>query len=296
MLVVTEGRISLRASAWVELHAWLAAAARTGEDIELEPAQRAYVRSLQDDDEDAVLGRTTRALSACNDDRCSSAAVAAEGFGTPYDRALPFFVARSWRARASVAWTGIEASLAALGAIGPPADALFGRAASDLGITWPDHPVVVDVVSEAPPVGRKGLLPVALATRGSCFMRASTTGRRGDDRLDQARVLDCLLVHALLATRGDGTPYAGALHEALVRDLGEREGERAWSLLVIHSVAAIVTGWEPKHRSVYRRSAEAVEPSMLEWLAKQWRGATSEPLDAFAARYAARWREPHTKD
>ncbi|MDF2696790.1 MAG: hypothetical protein K0S65_5173 [Labilithrix sp.] len=295
-LVVTEGRISLRASAWVELHAWLASAARTGEELEgeLEPARRTYARSLQDDDEDALLDRTTHALSSCANDRCSSAALAAEGFGHSYDRALPVFVARSWLSRASVAWTGIEASHAALGATGPAAEAIFARAASDLGMGWPDSPVIVDVVSEAPPLGRAALLPAALATRGSCFMRARTA-ERGDPQLDHARVLDCVLVHALHAPR-DEPPGAGALHAALVRELGSHDGERAWSLLVIHEVAAVVTGWEPKHRSVYRRSAEAVEPSMLEWLAKQWRGARSEPFDAFAPRYAARWREAHLKD
>jgi hypothetical protein len=297
-LVVTDGRISLQATAWVELHSWLAGAARNGDELapELEPTRRAYARSLQDDDEDLLLARTTRALSRCSDDRCANAAVAAEGFGRSYERALPFFVAQAWLSRAGPAWIGIEASHAALGAIGPAGDALCARAASDLGVTWPDHAVPVDVVSEAPPVGRAALVPVTLATRGRCFVPDRSSGNRPDERVDRARILDCVLVHALLAAQQEGRLHAGPIHAALVRDLGEHDGERAWSLLVIHSVAAIMTGWEPKHRSVYRRSAEAVERSMLEWLAAEWRGlrrdTRSSEDDPFTARYVARWREP----
>lgn len=294
-LMVREGRISLQVTAYVELHAWLATAARTGAEVDpaLETARLAYARSLRDDDDDVLLERTARALSACADDRCSSTAVASEGFGHAYDRALPHFVARTWADRASAAWVGLEASRAVLGAIGPAADAIFTRAASDLGLTWPDHPVPISVVSEAPPVGRAALAPVALSTRGRCFFRDRATGRGPDEGVDQARILDCLLVHALSAVQGEDAALAGPLHDTLVRELGPHDGERAWSLLIIHSAATIVTGWEPKHRSVHRRSAEAVELSMLEWLAKEWRGARAEPLDAFAARYAARWREVH---
>jgi len=293
-LVVTEGRVALKASAYVELHLWLAAAARTGAELpaELEPARRAYVRSLEDDDEDLLLARTTRALSECSDDRCSSTAVAPEGFGSSFDRALPSFVERAWLTRATTAWTALEAAHAVLGATGPAAEALFTRVAGDLGISWPDRAVPIDVVSEPPPLGRDALVPVALAARGRCFVRE----RRPDDlpaeRVGRARILDCILVHALLAMRGP--ELTGTLHRTLVDALGPHDGERAWSLLAIHTTAAVVSGWEPRHRSVYRRSAAAVEGPMLEWLAKEWRGATGgEAPEAFAARYAARWRESH---
>lgn len=294
-LSVTDGRVSLRATAYVELHAWLAAAARTGEDLgpALEPARRAYARSLRDDDDDAVLRRTTRALSVCSDDRCASAAVAGEGFGSAYDRALPPFVARTWLERATAAWIGLEATRGVLGELGPVADALFLRAASDLGVAWPEEPVAIAVVSEAPPVGTAALAPIALATRGRCFARAPSVARRPYARVDHARVLDCLLVHALVGLAGDERGRAGPLFDALALELGARDGERAWTLAVLHAVAAVVTGWEPAHRSVYRRSAEAVELPMLAWLAAEWRGAGAEPLAAFASRYAARWREVH---
>lgn len=241
---------------------------------ELEKARRAYVRSLADDDDDARLERTTRALSACSDDRCASAALRGEGFGRAFDRALPGFVAHAWLGRATEAWSAIEATRAALG---PSAEAIFVRAANDLQVKWPDQAVPVDIVSEAPPVGRTALIPVALGTRSRCFAR----GTRED--MQDARILDCVLVQALLATRN------GPLHETLVRELGEKEGERAWSLLAIHAVAALVTAWEPKHRSVYRRSAEVAEREALEWLAREW------PSADFASKYAEFWRTRPTK-
>jgi hypothetical protein len=286
-LTVTDARISLRASAFVELHLWLAAASKTDADVgpELDPAKRAYTRSLQDDDQDVLVERTTRALSACSDDRCASAALASEGFGRSYERALPAFIARSWLGRASSAWIGIEAAHGALEAVGPAVDVLLTRVASDLGTSWPDGGVTVDVVSEAPPVGRAALAPIAFAAHGRCFLRDP----QGDERANQARILDCLLVHALLAT----AEPRGTLHDAMVRELGDRDGERAWSLLVIHAVAAVVTGWTPKHRSVYRRSAEAAEQALLDWLAREWPKARIDGLPTFGARFAAQWREMH---
>ncbi len=292
---VTDGRVSLRATAYVELHTWLAAAARADEDVgpTLEPARRAYARALLDDDDDSILQQSTRALSVCSDDRCASAAVAPEGFGAAYQRALPAFVARAWLERATAAWVGLEATRAVLGELGPVAEAIFLRAASDLGAAWPERPITIAVVSETPSLGMIALAPVALATRGRCFARPPPAARRPYERVDHARVLDCLLVHALFALRGEEAGHAGPLFEALTHELGARVGERAWSLAVIHAVAAVVTGWEPAHRSVYRSSAEAVERRMLEWLAKEWRGDSAEPLFAFASRYAARWREVH---
>ncbi len=296
-LVVTDGRVSLRTSAYVELHLWLAAAARLGEEVpqELEPTRRAYARSLQDDDEDLLLERTTRALSACNDDRCSSTALAPEGFGRSFDHALPAFVERSWMPRASAAWSAIEAVHAVLGATGPAAEALFARTADDLGLTWPERAVTVHFVSDTPPVGRRALFPVALGARGSCFKRPRAADELPAERVGRARILDCVLAHALLAV--SDPEHDGGLHRDLVDALGPHDGERAWSLLVVHAVSAVVTGWEPRHRSVYRRSAEAVEAPMLEWLAKEWRtGATHDATDrrqTFAPRYAARWREAH---
>jgi|GEM_PF-1588934 len=293
-VVVTDGRVAFRTSAYLELHSWLAAAARMSEELpaELDPARRAYARSLQDDDEDLLLDRTTRALAACSDDRCSSTAVAPEGFGRAFDRALPAFVERAWMPRAAAAWTAIEAAHAVLGATGPAAEALFTRAASDLAVTWPDEAVPVDVVSETPPVGRQALVPLALAARGRCFTRPRVPGEPPAERVGRARLLDCVLVRALLALRA--AEHTGPLHRELVGALGPHAGDRAWSLLVIHAASAVVSGWEPRHRSVYRRSAEAVEGPTLEWLTKEWRGGTtSETPETFAARYAARWRETH---
>ncbi len=256
---------------------------------ELEAARAAYRRSFEDDDADDLLARTTRKLASCSDDRCAMKAVASESFGKQYARALPAFATTRWRDRATTAWIGIEIAHAALGT--PAAEALFERAAAELGLRWPDRPVPVDFVSEAPPLGRAAIVPAALATKSGCFVAARGSNRNEKDRvIADARVIDCVLVHALLAA-----PEAarGPLHDTLVRELGEREGSRAWSLVVVHGAAAVVTGWEPKHRSVHRRAAEAAEGTMLDWLAKEWRGASAEPIDAFATRYVARWREVH---
>jgi hypothetical protein len=279
-IVVTEGRVSLRTSPYIELHTWLAAAAKTDADIglELAPAKSAYVRSLANDDADELLERSLKALSTCSDDRCAMAAVAETGFGYAYARALPVFLAKHWLTRAEAAWAGIEASHAALGVA---AEAIFARAAGELGVAWPDRAIAIDVVSEAPPPARAALLPVGLATSGTCFARAA---KNADARLRDARVVDCLLVRALL-DEGASSP----LRATLVRELGPHDGARAWSLLVVHVVAAIVTGWEPNHVSAYRRSAAAAERDVLEWLAHDWR-ASAEPHDAFAARYVARWQ------
>lgn len=279
-LIVTDGRTALRANAYVELHLWLAASAKTDAalDPELEPAKRAYKRSLANDDDDALLDRTSRALSACEDDRCAIAAVMPTGFGHAYERALPIFVARDWTERATAAWVGIEAAHATLG---PEAEAIFMRTATELGVEWPDHAVPIDFVSETPTPSRAALLPRALATRGPCFVREP----RADERLRSARILDCMLVRALL----DETA-SSPVRRVLVRELGAREGERAWSLLVVHAAWAIIAGWEPKHVSVDRRAATAIEEASLAWLAREWRGSRAEPLEAFATRFVARWR------
>jgi hypothetical protein len=289
-ILVTEGRVALRTSAFVELHLWLAALAKSGAEVdrELEPARAAYRSSFENDDDDDILARTTRELAACSDDRCAIAAVASQGFGRAYARALPSFGTTRWRDRATTAWIGIEVARAALGS--PAAEALFERAAAELGVRWPERPVPVDFVSEAPPPGRAALAPAALATKSACFVPGQGSKGKDDRSVSDARVIDCVLVHALLATPD---AVRGPLYDTLVRELGEREGSRAWTIFAIHGAAAIVKGWEPRHRSVHRRTAEAVDGATLDWLANEWRGASAEPLDAFAARYVARWREAH---
>jgi hypothetical protein len=270
-MTVTEGRISLRTNAYVELHAWLADAARSDAEVpaELEPARAAYRRSLADDDEDAELSGTTAELSRCTDDRCATAATARFGFGRAYARALPIFTARWWRSRASTAFVAVEAAHAALAADGM--EAILERAATELGVAWPDAPVTVDVVSQTPALGRSALVPVALGARGRCFPKTSS-------------VLDCVLVRVMLTGR-----QPSPLRVALVRELGVHDGERAWELVVVHGVAATVTSWAPRHASSYLRAAHVVEPRMLDWLAREWRGSR-EPPDAFAVRFAAEWR------
>src|SRR5215208_4514087 len=85
VLSVALDHISLRANAYVELHAWLAAAARDAVPPPpgLDAAVDVYRGALTKDDDDAMLGRTTAALSACSDDRCARAALER----TPFRRA-----------------------------------------------------------------------------------------------------------------------------------------------------------------------------------------------------------------
>lgn len=280
----------------------LATAAREGlsDDEELRPELRAavnaYKRSLKDDDNDEILQRSTRALSACTDDRCAGGALDLEGFGRGFVRALPVFLETHWLARAKTAWVGVEAAHAAMAERGDTLTALHTRVAGDLGVRLPadtDRSIRIDVVSETPPVGREAFLPIALATRGRCFTSEQEQLRQGHpapseqrEHVHHARILDCVLVHALL-----NADAVTPIRVALVQLLGNKQGERAWTLLVIHAVAATVTGWEPRHLSVYRRSATAVEPQMLEWLVQQWHGRPSGDPDDFPKRYAAQWRD-----
>jgi hypothetical protein len=269
--------VALQASAWVELHLWLAALAKDESPPKgtTEPAARAYARSLEHDEADLELERVTGALSNCADATCAEKAVAPFGFGSAYTRLLPSFLTTKWQERAVIAWAGIEASHAALG---PEADALFDRVAHDLGFAWPPEPAVVPVVAETPAPGPVALVRVALDARGGCFVRHA----RDSERLRAARVVDCLMTRAIFSLG----PTC-AIRSTLLRDLDAGSAERAWRLLVIHVVAATVTGWEPRHGSVYRQSSMAVEPRTLEFLTKAW---PSENEAAFAAKYVAHWR------
>lgn len=312
-IVVTDGRISLRTSAYLELHAWLTAMAREGmpdeersdesklsqvikndaeglrgDRTQPEPAigaaVRAYRRSIEDDDDDEIVSVIGKRLAACATDACAAEALALRGFGRSYERALPVFIERHWLERATATWAGVEAAHAAI-AGGPIAEALLDRARADLGIVSTSQ-LDVDFVSRTPPVGREALIPSAISARGSCFRREldEPKGQTGD-HLANARLLDCLLVRLLLASQ-PSSPL-------LSSKLGEKNGTRAWALLVIHAAAAIVTGWEPRHVSVDRRSARAVESRTLEWLAREWRGARGESPDAFIQRYVEAWASLH---
>ncbi len=274
--MVTDGHVALRANAYVELHLWLAASAKEDGDIarELEPAKRAYARSLAADDDDALLDSTTRALAECSDDPCAFAAVAPTGFGHAYERATPEFVRRHWFGRAKTAWVGIERSHNVLDG---SAEAIFARAATDLSAKWPEH-VAIDVVSEAPTPSRTALFARTLATQSTCFARSLA---KESDRVGDARVLDCLLVRGLVDPK-----VKSPVRDALVRQLGETRGERAWALLVVHVAAGIVRGWEPMHASVDRRSASIIEARRLEWLAKNWSGP--DDLGAWVGQWSSK--------
>lgn len=290
--VITLGleQVALRTSAWVELHAWLAAVARASQDTgdpEMDAAAAGYRTALADDDRDELLGRTTLALERCEDERCARAAVTGTRFATPYLAALPGFLARHWMDRAAAARAGIEIARAS---IGEEVEPLAAKLATDLAVEWPLSPPVVDVVADAPVAGREAPIRVLLGARGSCFAK----GKDESERMHDARVVDCVLAYAALHLEG-----RSALALALSRELSARgrssEMQRAWTALVVHAVATTLTAWEPKHASVLRRSVSAVMPEVMDWLTPEWPSRMrGEAVGSFAGRYAALFvqREP----
>ena len=280
VLVVGFEQVALRTSAWVELHTWLAAAARAAEPIgdpELDVAAKRYAGPLAEDDGDQLLARTTHALAACEDARCARAAIAGTPFAEAYGAALPTFLSRHWTDRAATARGGIEVARAA---VGPEVEPLVAKLAHDLAIEWPLSPPVVDLVGDAPEAGREAPIRVVLGARTSCFKAQPNE----TERVHDARIVDCLLAYAAAGLRSKS-----ALAAALV---GER-GNHAWIALVVHAVAVVVTGWEPKHASVLRRSALAVMPKAMTWLAAEWPSRMrGEPPADFARRYVAALEEP----
>lgn len=312
VLVVSEGPVALRTAAWMELHAWLAAAAREEReaelpDPELERAARAYARALKDDDRDLRLASATRALAACGDPRCAQKALAGSPFAEAFAEAWPVFYARRWGGRVEAGRGAVErartATRAELDGV-----AVARRVAKDLdlgpGGEWPEgaSPLpVVDVVVDAPRAGREALVrAVGLGARGTCFVKAkedpvagalmealgAKREKKAEEetlRMQHARILDCVLGHAAMGMKG-------RMRDVLVRELGEEEGERAFEVMALHAVAAVVTAWEPKHVSALRQSAAAVEPRAMGWLKDEWAARMrGEDAAAFAARYAAAW-------
>jgi hypothetical protein len=246
VLSVALERVTLRTNAYVELHAWLAAAGRDAVPPPpgLEAAADVYRRALADDDEDELLARTTAALGRCSDDRCATEALARTPFARAFSGSFATFTARWWTERATLARAGIEL---ARGAFSAESEGVLQTVAAHLGIDWPNGPVAVDVVVESPPAGHDALVGVALSVH-------------------DANIRECVLVRALLPLRNRSK-------------VGSALDQRAWDLLVIHSVAATTGRVSPPWRSAY-----AVEPKALDWLKKNW-----EPNEAFVARWGEVW-------
>ncbi|MBS2018257.1 MAG: hypothetical protein JST00_35635 [Deltaproteobacteria bacterium] len=299
VLVVNVDRVALRTSAWTELHALLATAARTHTELpdpDLDAAARAYEQALSSDTRDEALGDATRSVAACESEACARAALGGTPFGPPFALAFPGFMRRSWTARAASARTGIEA---ARSAIGPEIDGLARRIAKDLAFEWPEVPPIVDVVTDAPPPGAAAPMRALLGARGSCFttpkpdptekLLGQLVGAKPKEdgpepeRVQHARIIDCVLVYAALHAA-----QASALRLALTAELGPREGDRAFTLATIHAVAVVMTSWDSRHISVLRQSAGEVAPSAMKWLVGAWpdRLQGEEPK-AFAKRFAA---------
>ena len=223
----------------------------------------AYEKVLDKDDADDVLERTSNALASCSDDACASHTLRGTAMGAAFERALALFVDKHWTERAASARAGVDGLRAEMGDWFDGALLALGR---DLGVQWPDEPVVVAIVTESAPAGRAALAPSTLASRGSCFVR------------DKADPATCVLTHAFFRLGA-----ASDLRRMLDRHLDAIAAERAWKLLVIHAVAAAT----PKRVSPLRASAMVVAPAALSWLEKEWPARVrGEPIESFAARYA----------
>jgi hypothetical protein len=271
VLLVGVEQVTLRTSAWVELHAWLAAAGRGKREIGdpvLDTSALAYGAALGEDERDELIARTTHALQACDEEKCARAAITGTPFATAYLDALPVFLGSHWMARATTARAGVEVARAA---IGPEMEAYTTQLAKDLALEWPAAAPIVDVVTDSPEPGPEAPIRALLAARGSCFEaeRGETT------RMHDTRIVDCVLVYAALGMQERSK-------------LGVGLDARSWTALVVHAVATVMTGVEPRHVSLLRRSAAAVMPEKLEWLAKEWpaRLRGEAPAD-FAKRYVA---------
>jgi hypothetical protein len=276
-------QVALRTTAWVELHAWLAAAARTSAELPgpaLQGAARAYHDVLLDDVRDELVTRTARVLATCEDARCAEAAVRGTRFAKPYLDALPGFLAQHWKGRATLSRMAVEG---ALGALGPEEVApLVRRLSQDLAIEWPSEPVMVDVVGDAPAAAGGAPIRMLLATHGGCFAGAARETRRVHD----ARILDCVLAYAALRLDSRSALATGLDKELCTLGRADELG-RAWTALVVHAVAATVAGLEPTHTSPLHRSASAAMPGAMEWLAHEWPARMRGEQSAdFAKRYA----------
>ena len=99
--------------------------------------------------------------------------------------------------------------------------------------------------------------------------------------MHDARIADCVIAYAAV-----GLTSRSAIAVALGTEVPARA--QAWVALVVHAVATVMTAWEPKHASVLRRSAIAVMPRAMTWLAAEWPSRMrGEPPAEFARRYAA---------
>ena len=282
VLSVTFEQVQLRADAWVELHAWLATAARS--DLELpEPmlarAAHAYRTALEADPRDEALWTTTRALAACDDATCAEHAVTGSAFANAYLDSLPIFLDRFWIQRAAVARAGIESAQAALGETLP---VLVARLAKDLAIEWPKTPPIVDIVGDSPEAGPEAPLRMAITARGACFAGTAAEPRSMHD----ARITDCVLSYAAI-----GLASTSALAEELGATLRAnnhgQDFDRAWKGVVVHAVASILTVIDRRHSSVLRRAAAGLMPQAMGWLAQEWPARMKgEPATSFAKRYA----------
>lgn len=283
VLVVGFEHVALRTTAWVELHAWLASAARASVELpepELEGAARAYREVLLDDERDEAVTRTARVLETCDDQRCAEDAVKGTRFAKPYLQALPTFLARHWTKRALLSRTAVEGARAALGE--GAVDPLVTRLARDLAIDWPRTPAVVDIVGDAPAPGRDAPIRMLLATHGQCF--AGATGET--TTVHDARIIDCVLAYATLRL-DSRSALAGALAKELRELHHEEDFGRAWTALVVHAVSTVVSGLEPRHASPLRRSTTAAMPQVMEWLTHQWpTRMRGESVAMFAKGYA----------
>jgi hypothetical protein len=253
-LAVTEDGISFRESAWLELHARLAL--QTGLPPELEPARAAYARVFEKDDAGLLFAATARGLIPCESDGCADAILDPAGVAGPFERAMPWFVEHEWDERARLTWSALERAHAAFGV---RARGVLSTAAKLLQAT----PGPIGIVTDAPPLSP--LLPA----RGPCFSTA------GNEDVQNARIVDCVTVRALLS----GT--------------NQCEDQRFFTIVAAFAAAVIVTHIDPRHVSVDHAAADSAEPEMMDFLRKEWHG---EPISQLEQRWKGRANAPPGTD
>ena len=241
VLVVGLEQVALRTTAWVELHAWLAAEAREHAHAELD-GRHAYRASPDDDRDELSVARPSPRGLRRREVRPSRRRRDALRGALPRRAArlprAPLDRARIHRARRRGGCTRGARTR--------------GRAAGDEARAGSRHrlaapPPVVDLVSDAPVARQRRADPHAPRRARAVASRGRA---RESERMHDARIIDCVLAYAAIASiteRARASPQPRAAARGRASDL-----ERAWSALVVHASPRRSTGCEPRHSSALR--------------------------------------------
>lgn len=251
-VIVRTSRFSIHANAYVDFYAGARGGALATEGRDGGPA------SLLDPELVTKLGR-------CSDDPCAKSAL----FGTR-EGALGDFLRDTWPAHAIGARR-------ALGRSGTPLmeleDVIAPTLARQVGIAWPNDPIVVYLANEegrrGPIGGRDGAI---LDVEGDCF--------EGD------ALLECLFTRALDVLMPD-SELGRAIEEerARLRPMGQEAGAGVTPCVATLAAATAVAATEAHYRPTRRFISVCSEPERA-WLEGEWpkRMRGDESPKAFATK------------